>query len=280
MFKILRKKIGIIGFGNMGAAIAKGLKDKYRIYVFDKDREKIKDALGLKVADSIRDLAVNVRVIILAVKPQDFETVLNEIKGLIDRKLIISIAAGIRTTDIEKYLGDIRVVRVMPNLPAKIKEGMICLYKGKYATGEDVSLTEEIFSHLGKILALDSEDMLNAATAVSGSGPGFLYDLIENKSMEEIKEFTIKFFIPSLTASASNLGFTPQQAKLLAETTAKGSIVYLEREKLSPSQAKAQVVSKKGTTEAGLEVLQRGGTLEEAVRAAEKRAEELSREWL
>ena len=273
----MKKNIGIIGFGNMGSAIAERIKTKYNVVVFDLDRAKTKNVSEIRVVKNSIDLVRNVEIVILAVKPQDFDSVLNEIKDYTKSKLIISIAAGITTKCIEDRLREASVIRVMPNLPARVGKGMICLYKGKSATDKDLNFSEGLFSNLGETLILNDENMINAATAVSGSGPGFLYDAVTNKSIEEIKKYANDFFIPSLAGAAEKIGFTPEQAMRLAKVTSSGSVIFLEQTNLSPSDAKNLVVSKKGTTEAGLEVLHKGGSLEEAVRAALKRAEELSK---
>jgi len=275
----MNKKIGIIGFGNMGSAIAEQLKADYQIAVFDKDKNKTENLKGINVALGIAALIKQVDVVILAVKPQDFDVVLNELKTIIDGKLIISIAAGISTAYIEKVLGKVKVIRVMPNLPVKVKEGMSCLCKGKFVDGEDLEFAEDLFKRVGKTLIVDNEDMMDDVTAISGSGPGFLCDLVEGKSLKDIQDFTEHTFIPSLTATATNLGFSPQQAKILAEITGRGTVVYLEKEHLSPEEVKKQVTSKKGTTEAGLQELKHDiKNLSAAVRAAWQRAKELSRE--
>jgi pyrroline-5-carboxylate reductase len=271
------RKIGIIGFGNMGFAISEGIKRKRQVYVYDKDKEKTENTAGVVVSRNIVDLVNEVNAVILAVKPQDFAALLGEIKSYyIKNKLIISIAAGITTAYIEKYLGQVSVIRVMPNMPARIGKGMTCLSKGKFATPEDLDFTEEIFRHLGATLVLN-EDMMDAATVISGSGPGYFYDLIEGKNRDEIKEFAENEFIPALEASAEKVGFSPQQSLVLAEVTSVGSIAFLEQSGIPPAELKKQVVSKGGTTEAALEVLHRGGSLDEAVMAALARARELSK---
>lgn len=173
------KSIGIIGFGNMGSAIAGRIKSKYRVIAFDEDEEKTKNISGIGTVNSITDLLKQSDAIVLAVKPQDFDAVLSEVKPFAKGKLIISIAAGIKTQYIEKKLGGARVVRAMPNLPVKVGKGISCLCKGKFARGTDLKFSEEIFKKLGKTLVL-KENMMDAATAISGSGPGFLCGLIEN----------------------------------------------------------------------------------------------------
>lgn len=272
----MKKIIGIIGFGNMGSAIGQRIRTCYQVIVFDKDRSKTENISGIQAALDNIDLVKTADAVILAVKPQDFKTLLAEIKEHIKDKLVISIAAGITTAYIERQLGKARVVRVMPNLPARVGKGMICLCKGKTTHEKDLNFTQQLFGNLGKTLVLD-ENLMDQATAISGSGPGYNYYLNENKSIEEIKKYTEEVFIPSLTASAKKLGFTPQQAKILAETTGGGSIAFLEETKISPTDAKKQVASKGGTTQAGIEVLKKRGSLLEAVKAALRRARELSK---
>ncbi len=270
----MNKNIGIIGCGNMGRAIFERLKDEYSLLVFDKDIAKTKDLPGVNVSKSITDLLNKSEAIILAIKPQDFESLLKEIKNNLKDRLVISIAAGITMEYIQKILGNVKVIRVMPNMPAKIGKGMSCLCKGQFAS-EELGFAKSLFDELGETLIL-KEDMMDAATAISGSGPGYLYDWAEGKDLKEIKNYAATF-AKTLTASAESIGFSMLQAEILAKITTEGSIAYLEKTKLSPSEAKKQVVSKGGTTEAALEVLHNGGSLEEAVKAALKRAKELSR---
>jgi len=271
-----------MGFGNMGSAIGQRLKAAgYQIVVFDKDKNKTKSLEGLKVAKNITDAIKQADVVILAIKPQDFDLVLNEAKGILSGQLIISIAAGIPTAYIERVLGKVKVVRTMPNLPAKIGEGMICLSKGKYATEADLDFAQKLFKHLGDTMKLDEEKM-DAATAVAGSGPGFFYKLIQIENidpnnMTEIYKFATHEFIPACTASATSIGFSVAQAKVLAVSTTNGTIDLLKSSGLTPKQLEKAVKSKKGTTEAGLSKLRGIDSLKQAIKAAFKRAKELSR---
>ncbi|MGE5197507.1 MAG: pyrroline-5-carboxylate reductase family protein, partial [Deltaproteobacteria bacterium] len=181
----MNRRIGIIGFGNMGSAIAKLLKADYRIFVFEKDASKTNGLADIQAASGIADVVNKVDTVILAVKPQDFDAVLDEIRtcsNLTD-KLFISIAAGITTQYMEKTLGVARVIRAMPNMPAKIGLGITCLSKGRFATEEDFDFTQDLFLYLGETLRIE-ERMMNAATAISGSGPGYCYDLIETKNID------------------------------------------------------------------------------------------------
>lgn len=275
MYKPKETKIGIIGSGNMGRAIAKRISSKYQLFIFDKDTAKTKNIAKAKVAKSVSDLIGSVDVVILAVKPQDFDAVLNETKDCINGKLIISIAAGISSEYVERALRKARVIRVMPNLPAKIGLGLSCLSKGRLASAADLNFAKKLFSLLGGTLIL-KEDMMNAATAVSGSGPGFLYALLGAIKKKNWNEYTKNVFIPRMSDCAKTIGFSKQKAKLLAKLTGKGSLALLRESNKPPQDLCSQVVSRGGTTEAGLKEL-KGDIkfLEIGVKAALKRAKEL-----
>jgi len=264
------KNIGIIGFGNMGSSIAERLKTNYQIVVFDKDKDKTKNLEGIEAADNTIDLLKQIETVILAVKPQDFDSVLNEIKDYTKGKLIISIAAGITTDYVEKILGIARVIRGMPNLPARIGEGITCISKGKFTTEEDFDFAENLFAYLGKTLRTQ-EAMMNAATAISGSGPAYVCNYLESKKEKEK-------FLNDFQSAAETIGFNTEQAALLVNTTFSGTIEFLRKTKLAPSELKKQVASKGGATEVALEILEAGGTLEEAIKAAKERAGELSKQ--
>lgn len=272
----MKQKIGIIGAGNMGAAIAERIKRKYRLFVFDKDREKANRIKGVNLSENSAELAKNVDVIILAVKPQDFDEALKGLKNYTKDKLIVSIAAGISTNYVEKYLDNARVIRVMPNMPARIGKGMSCLCKGKFAGQTDLGFAQKLFNNLGKTLVLN-EDMMDAATAVSGSGPGFWCDRLEVKPKDQWEKYSQEVFIPEFTAAAEGTGFSRSEAEFTVSATIEGTLFLLKASGLSPAELKKQVTSKGGTTEAGLEILSKGGSLADAVGAAVKRAKELSR---
>ncbi|MFA5271007.1 MAG: pyrroline-5-carboxylate reductase [Candidatus Omnitrophota bacterium] len=272
-------KVGIIGCGNMGSAIVKGISSKYQVFIFDKEAGKTKNIAKAKVTKSIFDLVSSADVVILAVKPQDFESVLSEIKDCIDGKLVISIAAGISTGYIEKVLGKVRIIRVMPNLPAKIGKGMSCLSKGKFASNSDLLFAKKIFNFIGKTLFLNDENMIDAATASSGSGPGFLSKGVSGKSLKEAKKIAQSEFMPLMLDTCIEMGFTRNQAQLLTTATTTGTIALWETTKILPEDLAKQVASKGGTTEAGLKKLKgKMKFLPNAMKAALKRAKELSNE--
>ena len=274
-------KIGIIGFGNMGSCLAQRLSsEQNEIWVFDKDEGKTKQLSGIKLAENNKDLVKKVDVVIIAVKPQDFSQTLEEIKGAIKEKLLISIAAGISTGYIENALGEAKVIRTMPNMPARIGKGTTCLCKGKFAAEQDLDYSRELFENLGVALII-SENMMDEATGVSGSGPGYVFDWIESRKIDIKNKFLLGRFVSEftvlLTGAAVSIGFAPKEAEQLARNTVYGSIALLQESKLSASELKSQITSKGGTTEAALKVLHSGGDLNDAVNAAAQRAKELAK---
>jgi len=273
-------KIGIIGFGNMGQAIANQLKSDHEVYCFDADTAKT-SACGEEAAANIADLIEKSEAVILAVKPQDFENVLKEIKTcphLLD-KLFISIAAGITTRYIENFLGVVRVIRVMPNMAIQVGQGFSCICHGKYTTAEDLDFVEAAFSYMGATLKVE-EDKMNAVTAISGSGPGFYFDIIESdpQAYQDNPGKILKDFIMHLMEAAEKSGFSHDQAIFLSTGSGIAAETLLSKTKLTPAELKKKITSKGGTTEAGLEILHKTGSLMEAVQAATKRAGELAKE--
>ncbi len=276
----MNKRLGIIGYGTMGSAIAGQLKQDYRISVFDTDASKMNAAAGVERAADIRALVAASDIVLLAVKPQDFDDVLRQMRSYpnIADRLLISIAAGITIAYIEAAFGVARVVRAMPNMPAKIGEGITALSRGRFATDEDVDRADDLFSYLGEVLVID-ERLMDAATAVSGSGPAYLCYFAEARALDvlQLPEEIKRTFVEELRRAAVGLGFSERQAELLVGHTVSGTISFLKKTGLSASELRAQVTSKGGTTEAAIGVLTRGGALEEGVRAAVQRAHELSK---
>jgi len=275
--------VGIIGYGNMGSVMAERMRKirynfkKIGVLVYDKDSRKTDEVKNVDIAKDIKDLVQRVDTVILAVKPQDFDGVLMEIKdasGIAARQagppnLIISVAAGITTAYIERILGNVRVIRAMPNLPAKIGKGITGLCKGRFANKGDLDWSKKLFHELGKVLTVE-EDKINAVTAISGSGPAYVCHFL-------LKGLEKRHFLLEFRNAAEKIGFNRKAAAILVNTTFLGTIAFLKRTNTLPADLIKQVASKGGTTEAALAVLQSGGSLEEAILAAEKRAEELLR---
>lgn len=273
----MKKTIGIIGFGNMGSAIGDRLKARYQVFVFDKDKNKTQNRAGIKLTKNIKDLVTRVDVVILAVKPQDFDSILNEIKDYAQDKLIISIAAGITTAYIQKLLGDVRVVRVMPNIEIMIGRGIVFVCKGKFATKKDVHFVRSLFNHMGKTIVI-SEDKINAATAISGSRLAYYCIEIEKKKIDfhNIPKKIEHIFENDLKKAAKSLGFNDMVARTMSIGTGPSCQIFFETKNINPKELREKVTSKKGTTEAALKELHKTGSLIKAVKAAVKRAKELS----
>ena len=258
--------IGIIGGGNMGSAILAGIGRKFTVRVCEQDARRagsLKRRFGVKIVD-MATVAAGSRIVILAVKPQNFEEVLATLRGNVRRdQLIISIAAGITCRYIEERLGKkIRVVRTMPNLPAQVGEAVTGICRGKFATTADIEAAQQIFHCIGKTVVLE-ERFMDAVTAVSGSGPGYVF-----------------YFAECLEKAARSLGLSPSLAKVLVMQTLKGSARLLERSGEGADVLRARVTSKGGTTQAALAVFEKNKTgkiIAQALATAGKRAKELSK---
>ena len=259
-------KVGIIGGGNMGAAILAGICQKYAVMVCEQDQKRagfLKRRFAVKVADLATAVRQS-RIVILAVKPQNVEEVLAAIQPYArEDQVIVSIAAGITCRYIEKRLGPgIRVVRTMPNLPAQVGQGMTAICAGKAARRTDLTLVRRIFDCVGRTVVVE-EKWMDAVTAVSGSGPAYVF-----------------LFAECMEKAARSLGLKKETAAQLTAQTLKGSVALLEQSKESAEVLRARVTSKGGTTQAALAVFEKyqiEGTFQKALTAARQRAKELSK---
>ncbi len=260
----MKSRIGIIGCGNMGAALVHGLrKAGYPVVVWDSDRKKrtVARSLGAAVAGSGAELARKSRAVLLAVKPQQMAEVLDEIRPSLSRSsLIVSIAAGITTRWIERNVGRrIPVVRVMPNMPAQRFKGMSVLCAGSAASGRDLRAVRTWFSTVGAVETVP-EKWMDAVTAVSGSGPAYFFFLIEQMSR-----------------AGQELGLPRAKALTLAVRTAEGAAQMVSAG-LDPAELRAAVTSKGGTTEAAFRLFEKrrlGKIIREGLHAAARRSKEL-----
>jgi pyrroline-5-carboxylate reductase len=279
------RQIGIVGAGVMGRAIAERLVEKggYAIRLFDKDPSRLEDSAHTLRASSLAEAVGGMEAVIIAVKPQDFDVLLTQLAPLASaRTVYISIAAGITCAYIEARMQGAKVVRVMPNLPARIGRGMITICAGEHATDEECAAVERIFSVLGQTLIL-TESIMDAATALSGSGPGFFFYLlgqrkdVDAESKEAMEAFAKNGFFPDFFRAATEIGFNVEEAKLLSVFTIDGSIALRLSCRQPLDTLIGQVASRGGTTEAGLQVLAHGGSLIDAVKAALQRARALAK---
>ena len=256
--------IGIVGCGNMGGAIAKALLAAgEKVCLFDATPEKAREIAGNAphgaVATDVAGLIAVSDTVLLAVKPQMMDEV---VTPALAGKSIITIAAGLTTAYFEKRVGgNARVVRVMPNLAAKIGKSTSALCKGRFAADDDLARAKAVFDKIGTTVVVD-ESAIDNVTAVSGSGPGYLYALLD-----------------SFEKSAVGLGFSKEQAHALVLGTVRGAVALIgDHDEFDA--LRAAVCSKGGTTEAGITALKDAhidAMFGEVVARASQRARELSR---
>ncbi len=262
----MKTKIGIIGGGNMGGAIIAGISKQFSVSVCEQDQKRcqqLKRKYKVPTGD-LRAIVERSHAVIIAVKPQNFEKLLKQIRPFVTKdKLIISIAAGITCRFIEKVLGrKAHVVRTMPNLPVLVGCGITGICSGKSAVSKDLLLARRIFSCIGKAVVVE-EKWMDAITAVSGSGPAYVFQFIEQ-----------------FNNAARSLGLDKNLANELVLQTIQGSLNLLEQDKKDAGQLRVQVTSKGGTTQAALDVFRKKRSeniFKSALSAAKKRAKELSK---
>ncbi len=265
-------KLGIIGTGNMGQAIIKGLlanDDRPKIFAYDvveQNRRQIQKLFPdqISITSGNNELVKEVEVILLAIKPQVISKVLTEIaKDLKSEQLLLSIAAGIPLKTIEDATGKmIPAIRIMPNTPALVQKGMAAMAPGSLATDRHMEVASSIFARVGKTVKIN-EALMDAVTAVSGSGPAYAFLIIE-----------------AMIDAAVNQGLPRDIARTLVIETFSGSCALLEDTGKQPMVLKDMVTSPGGTTIAGLAELEKGGVRTaffQAVKAACERSRELGK---
>jgi pyrroline-5-carboxylate reductase len=268
-----RKRIGFIGAGNMAGAMIKGFvaakvvkpTDVWVADVVADQAKALKRRYGVGVARDNAVLVADSRIVVLAVKPQTLPDVLGEIgPSASDRQLFVSIAAGFTLARLERGLGPgVRVVRVMPNTPALVGQGMSVLVRGSAATQADERTVLRLLRAVGDAIAVGDEGLLDPVTGLSGSGPAFVY-----------------LFAEALMAGGEREGLTSDVSRRLALRTLEGASAMLRETGMTPKALRDMVTSPGGTTLAGLRALDRGGfaeTVADAVRAATARSRELGR---
>ena len=264
-------KLVFIGGGNMAEAMIRGILKTgiYRnedIVVTDIDSDRLEYfQRELKITGSAdnKQAASTAKVIVLAVKPQQAAAVLNELSGnLPDNILLISIVTGFSTEKITASLDQAaRIIRVVPNTPALVGSGASAYCCGKGITDEDAHLVESILKSIGIAIQLE-EPLMNAVTALSGSGPAYVFYLVE-----------------ALLKAGREIGLTEEVAHKLVIATVTGSAHILLETGIEPDELRRRVTSRGGTTEAAMEILNKKRTQQTiiaAVKAAHKRAKELS----
>ncbi len=265
------KKIGFIGSGNMGEAMISGLinsgaskpENIYCSDVREDTLQEINTKFGVQVSTSNTEVATQTDIVILAIKPQIMVPVLQEIKECLDlSKIVISIAAGVPLAAIEACLNkDLRLIRVMPNVAVAVREGAAAIAAGEHTKKEDIDLAMAIFNSVGKCIFLKENNLMDAITGLSGSGPAYIFMIVD-----------------ALADAGVKVGLARQDALLLASQTIYGAAKLLLETGEHPGPLKDSVTSPGGTAIAGLHTLEKGGlrtTMINAVEAATLRSKEL-----
>lgn len=250
---IMNKKVGFIGCGKMASAIIKGILSSNYMEAENISASEVneefatlkREELGIEVLTDNKLLAKKSDIIFLAVKPHFVREVLTEIKNEISsEKLIISIAAGVNTQAIQEQLNpSIPVIRVMPNAPATINEGMSGIVKGKFASDEHLKFVEALLSNIGKCIIID-ESQIDVLTAISGSGPAFFYKIIDE-----------------MAKAGDKLGLEYKKSLLLAIQTAIGSAKLMLESTVSAEDLIKSVATKGGCTQVGVDFMDEQNTL-------------------
>ncbi len=257
--------IGFIGCGHMASSIIKGVInsgfiDKSNIMASEVSEEfakKKKYDLEIEVITNNKKLVKNSNVIILAVKPNYIKDVIKGIKEeLTSGKFVISIAAGVSTKTIEEEIGkEVPVIRVMPNAPASVLEGMSGIVKGKFAKEPHLMFVKDFLSNIGKCLVIE-EDKIDILTAISGSGPAFFYKMINE-----------------IARAGERLGLEYNDALLLSMQTALGSAKLMLNSELKPEELISGIATKGGCTQVGVDFMENANLKELLYQTIKKTAE-------
>jgi len=265
------ERMGFIGAGQMAEAIARGV---LAAKVFPaggmaasdpaEPRRRLFGELGIRATERNAEVVAECQVLLVAVKPQNLDELLREIGPRLRKEhLLITICAGCATRLFESAAKEpARVVRAMPNLPVRVRLGATALCSGRHATPADLQLAQEIFSAVGQVVVV-GEELMDAVTAVSGSGPAYF-----------------DFLVEALVEAARREGIPEPVARALVVQTARGAAEMIAAEALPPGELRRRVTSKGGTTEAALRRLAEAGAREAfaaAIHAAAERAGELGR---
>jgi pyrroline-5-carboxylate reductase len=268
--------VAFIGGGNMASAIIGGLlKSGFAadqllvVEPFEAQRQKLKQDFGVDAQAEAGQALKKASLVVWAVKPQNFKEAAQSAAPWVGSALQLSVAAGIRAGSIAQWLGlgesAARVVRAMPNTPALVGKGMSGLYAMPAVSGADRALVDQVMAPTGQVVWLAQEEQLDAVTAMSGSGPAYVF-----------------FFLEAMTAAGVRMGLSAEQSQQLAIQTFVGASALAQASTDSPQELRAKVTSKGGTTYAAITAMQESGMAEQfitALQAAQHRAKELGDEF-
>jgi len=262
-------RIAFIGGGNMAQALMIGLQQRgfpmSNITVIDPDTGKhasLQAKLGVQTSAVLSVTTLEVDAVVLAVKPQQLQAVAQSLAPQLQSQLVISVAAGIRTGDLSRWLGGYQtLIRTMPNTPAQIQAGITGAYALPAVSVSQRVIADQLLQAAGEVVWLDAEEQLDAVTAISGSGPAYVFLMIE-----------------ALTAAGVALGLSEAQSQQLSLATFKGASLLAASSTTPVATLREQVTSKGGTTEQGLLSMREHnihGMMQHAAAQAARRAKEL-----
>ena len=264
-------KITFIGGGNMAKALIGGLvKRGYspsKMHVVEMDKVKcteLHSEFGVRATTELSAAVAHGEALILAVKPQQLQEIAVQLAPIIDGQLVISIAAGIRTRDLARWMGTQNIVRCMPNTPALIRCGVTALYAMPAVKPDQCQRAEAVLGAVGSTLWVEDEEMLDAVTAISGSGPAYVF-----------------YFIEAMQQAAYELGLDEGQARQLVLDTFLGASKLADSSQEDVATLRERVTSKKGTTERALLSMEKNEVKMDiiaAIHAAAARSKEMGDE--
>jgi pyrroline-5-carboxylate reductase len=268
----MSKRIAFIGGGNMASAIISGLiKQGLPPELIDvvepiaEARDKLQSSFGVTAHPEAAAFLLDAALVVWAVKPQTFKQAALAVVPHVLGGLHLSVAAGIRSDSIATWLGSERIVRAMPNTPALIGQGITGLFARDSVTANDKAFVEQVITTTGEFLWLDAEDQLDVVTALSGSGPAYVF-----------------YFMEAMTTAGTEMGLSREQAHQLAVATFSGASTLAKTSSESPQVLRQRVTSKGGTTFAAISSMEDNdmrALFIDAMYAARERARELGDEF-
>ncbi len=267
-------KVLVIGAGNMGLTYAQGMSKskllkKKNIMVLDKSDEKLEEVDQISYFDAYSELhecVPQADIIFIAVKPYHAEPLFKKISSLVTSdQIVISIMAGITIKTIKSLLGLQKIVRAMPNLPAKVGEGVTSYVASSKVSRLEMIVVESLLDTTGKSIQVNNENLIDASTGISGSGPAYVF-----------------YFMQSMMEAAQQMGFTRNESKVLVSQTFTGAVELFNQSDLSPNSWMEKVASKGGTTRAALDSMEDNNVnelIKDAAFAAFNKAIELGKNY-
>ncbi|MFN3195701.1 MAG: pyrroline-5-carboxylate reductase [Chlorobiota bacterium] len=266
-------KILLIGAGNMGLTYVEGMsksplitKNKLRIYDIDpKKQESLGKDPRFEVFDNLNDCLPNADIVFIAVKPYHSDELFEEIKPMLNKnQIFVSLMAGVTIESIQEKLGAEKVIRAMPNLPAKVGKGVTSYTESEAVSKVELILIRSLLDTTGTSIHVDTENFIDASTGISGSGPAYVF-----------------YFMQSMLEAAKKMGFSDFDSKILVSNTFEGAIELFNQNDISPKSWIDKVASKGGTTRAAIDSMEDNNVMQliqDAAYAAFDRAVEMGKE--